>query len=133
MSVSQNYYILKYKIRQAVEANASGKQTLTKSEVETLKLTQKQVSWLNKAFYCYAIVDFAWTVRTLMRSYAANSHLVQVKAFRNVAFLTIRIALLSEGLSQFEMHHMRSVCAPILAKQQHDGEKEKLLKKMAEL
>jgi len=54
-------------------------------------------------------------------------------AFRSSIYLTLRILLLSEGLSQFEMYHMKSVCLPILAKQTQNGEKEKLLKKMEEL
>lgn len=88
---------------------------------------------LNKAYYFYVFADLLWTVRGLRKAYGANSHLANAMAFRSVGFYTLRIVLLSECLSQFEMHHMRTVCAPILAKQAHDGEKEKLLKKMAEL
>lgn len=84
---------------------------------------------MNKAFYTYLFLDLAFSIRSF-RAYRANSQLHSNVKARSAVFCTLRIVVTSESLSYYQMHHMRTVCTPILSKQTHDSEKQTLMNKI---
>ena len=115
-SNSSNFYVLKYRIKHALEEDKASVQKLSEADKQKLRQVQKECKLMDYFFYTYAALDLALTVRHHRRAYAFDSHTSQKIAMRTLLFISIRLGLMSQACTYLSQAHLEKTAMPILAR-----------------
>jgi hypothetical protein len=96
-SNSSNFYVLKYRIKHALEEDKASVQKLSETDKRTLRQVQKECKYIDYTFYAYALLDLAVTFRHHVKTYAHNSHTFDKVLQKTTLILAIRLGLMYEA------------------------------------
>ena len=73
-SNSSNFYVLKYRIKHALEEDKASVQKLSENDKQILRQAQKECKYIDYAYYLYTLLDVGITFRNHWKTYRHNSH-----------------------------------------------------------
>lgn len=81
-------------------------------------------------FWTYALLDFTWSVYSLMRTFKSNLFMMNKQAPKTIVFTSLRLFLAFEACNYLKNQHMLINAKPILRRKTDNPRREALLDKM---